>query len=231
MLFLFFFQLFFPPCFLVRFAFSALFLSWHFALDLFSVLVSFVSNCLISHMVCFASQSTVLYFVFFGLFWFCLCVYVCGGVCYFVIVTIYLVLHLPFVWSSFFVSCFSCFCVLVLISFITITTVCGIFLPQSETGPESLGWERWVPDTGLPENSSPQAVLLISENLHQRLHLYPRPGSTQRPAAPSTEDLTQVTSKTRSQINHQQTGFPKKLQTPPHIALPVRGKKTHLFPP
>ena len=221
--------IFFPPCLFVCFAFFALFLSWHFALDLFSVLVSFVSNWLISLLVSFASQATVLYFVFFGLFWFCLCVYVCGGVCYFVIVTIYLVLHLPFVWSSFFVSCFSCFCGLVLISFITITTVCGIFLPQSETGPDSLGWERWVQDTGLPENSSPQGVLLISENFHQGLHLYPRPGSTQLPAAPSTEYLTQVTSKTRSQINHQQTGFPKKLQNTTSYSLTRKREKNSPF--
>ena len=74
-----------------------------FCFGLFSVLVSFVCNCLI-FLVSFAHWVTLLYFVFLGLFWFCLCVCVC--VCSFVFVVTCLNLLLPFIWGLFSVSCY-----------------------------------------------------------------------------------------------------------------------------
>ena len=47
------------------------------------------------------ARSTLLYYIFFGLFWFCLCVFMC--VHSFVFVIICLILCLPFVWGLLFV--------------------------------------------------------------------------------------------------------------------------------
>lgn len=101
------FSIFFFLLFTTFVSLFALFLSWLSSLVLFC-LVSVVFNLLVSLMVSFAHRVTLLYFVFFGLFWFCVCV------CSFVSVTICLILNLPFVWGSF-------LCVFVLILFIAIT--------------------------------------------------------------------------------------------------------------
>ena len=82
----------------------------------------------------------------------------------------------------------------VLIRFISMTNSCGILIPQSDAGSESLGWEWRVQDSRPPANAWVPGVL-ISENAHEGLHLNPRPGITQLPAEPTAGCLTQTTSK------------------------------------
>jgi hypothetical protein len=89
-------------------------------------------------------------------------------------------------------------CLLVFVCLMPWQMDCGILVPWPETGPEPLEWESWVQDPRMPENSWPQGVL-ISENSHEGLHLYPRPGITQLLAAPSAGCLTQTTNKTKTQ--------------------------------
>ena len=110
---------------------------------------------------------------------------------------------------------------------------CGILIPQWKIGPESLGWEYWVQDTRLPENSWAQGVL-ISENPHEGLHLYLRPGAIQLLTAYNTGHLTQTTSKLRTQTKSSADGLPS--DTLKHHltqSCPSEGgkKKSHLLPP
>ena len=70
------FSIFFFLLFTTFVSLFALFLSWLSSLVLFC-LVSVVFNLLVSLMVSFAHRVTLLYFVFFGLFWFCVCVFLC----------------------------------------------------------------------------------------------------------------------------------------------------------
>ena len=67
----------FPLNVFVSFVFIALFPSWHLALVLFSSLCSnqFCSGRYNFWFPLFLCQVNLLYFIFVGLFWFCLCVY------------------------------------------------------------------------------------------------------------------------------------------------------------
>ena len=117
-------------------------------------------------------------------FGFIVCVCVCVCVCSFVFVSICLIFLLWFVWFHFL------FLLFVLIHFISMTNSCGILIPQSDAGSESLGWEWRVQDSRPPANSWVPGVL-IRENAHEGLCLNPRPGITQLPAAPAAPNNQQ----------------------------------------
>ena len=171
--------------------------------------------------VSFAHWVTLLYFVFIGLFWFC-----CVCVCSFVFVSICLIFILRFVLVSFFVS-FVCFNPLY---FHDKQLSCGILIPQSDAGSESLGWEWRVQDSRPPANSWVTGAL-IRENAHEGLLLNPRPGITQLPAAPSAGCLTQTTSKIGKQTQSSADRWP--IDTPKHTTSqdPAHQReKTYLLP-
>ena len=103
---------------------------------------------------------------------------------------------------------------------------CGILIPQSQVEPEALGWESWVQDTRLLENSWSQGVL-ISGNSHKDLHLDPRLGTTPLLASPRAECLTQTTSKTRIQTQSLLDRLPTDILEHNHLTQPCpsEGKK------
>ena len=108
---------------------------------------------------------------------------------------------------------------------------CGILIPQSQVEPEALGWESWVQDTRLLENSWSQGVL-ISGNSHKDLHLYPRLGTTPLLASPRAECLTQTTSKTRIQTQSLVDRLPTDIPEHNHLTQPCpsEGKKIQPLP-
>jgi len=135
-------------------------------------------------------------------------------VCSFGSVSICLIFHLPFVWGSVFASwfylCFLCVC------FSPLhwhnKWLVRSWFPTNRLG-LSLWWDHWVKDTRLPENSWPQEVL-ISENFHKGLHMYPRSSTTncrqhtEQDASPNQQEREE------HKPNHQHAGFPK--DTPKH---------------
>ena len=171
-----------------------------------------------SFLVSLTHLITLLYFVFFRLFCFplCVCLYMFICFCFYLFEfafticfsIIFLFLgegFLVFSWfGGFLFDLFFCFfwssqsffglfvCLLVCFN----TLYCQISL--WDLGSRSRVWVSgrgvWVQDTRPPENSWPQGVL-IGEHSCEGPHLNPRPSTTQLPAAPSAGRLARTTSK------------------------------------
>ena len=120
-----------------------------------------------------------------------------------------------------FLFCFTvCFCVLVLIPFIAITkglwNLCspaglsGLSLGSGSAEPRTLNCQR-TPDP--------------REHSREGLHLYPRLGIKQLPAAPSKDTSFKQQARQEHKLSHQKTGFPHTPpKMPPHTAPPIRKK-------
>ena len=102
---------------------------------------------------------------------------------------------------------------------------CGSWFPYQKAAWAS-GWEHWIQDPRPSENSWPQGVL-ISENSHEGLHLYPRPGATQLLRSTQHRTAHPKTKQDRD-INPEFPQTPQtQLLTPP---CPSEGIKAHLPP-
>lgn len=154
-LFFYFYLFFFHCCF---FIFFALFLNWHSSLLFFSVCVFYLLLFLINDSIFWfhlLAGVTLLYFIFFGCFWFHVCIF------------LYFCFYLSdFVFIICGFHCASCFCLLVLIPFITIKNC----LWDLASRIKSWAWAQLVESRGLlcqgsrpSENSWPLGIL-ISQN-------------------------------------------------------------------